>query len=244
MLSLERAGAPTPRGIAGGTDASPPSRHRSGAWHGAGTLCKPRWQRRVPTVPCHPAPPLPGPVRPRPLPLAPVLGVPSGCRCCCITGGGGKHNSPTGREGQGGERLQAQGFVHGFCRVHGSIFPGICSGIRSPGEVAPGLKSLSRLFCAPWLKPSPVWVRQRRARAGFRGRERRNEPRLHPFLVLPTRCRSWELSSSPAGEGAVSLSQIMSLSLHPTGGSPGAPVPTHPAALHPACPKWRKREKK
>lgn len=136
--------------------------------HGAGTLCKRRWQCRAPAMPCHPAPPLPGPVWPRPPPLAPVLGVPSGCKCCCIIAGGSIILCG-GLGGQGGKRLQAQGFVHGFCRVHGCIFPGAGSDIRSPGEVAPGLKPLSRLFCAPWLRSSLVWVRQRRARAGSRG---------------------------------------------------------------------------
>lgn len=94
--------------------------HRSGVWHLEGTPYVSSDGSAVPR-PCHPALPLPGP----------VLRVPSGCRSCWITVQGAQ--SPCQDK-----QPQAQGFVCGFCRVHGCTLPSTGSAIHRPGEVAPG----------------------------------------------------------------------------------------------------------
>lgn len=207
--SLERAGAPSLRGVSGGTSPSP----SPVAWH----------LERVPYVSSDGGPvPRPRCAIPRRrglghLPQTPFWGSP--LRAGAAVSPWGWHNPHTG---QGGKRAQAQGFVHGFCRVHGYIFPGAGYG-GSPALGWWHQGSSPFLGSSAPLGKAPARLAFDSAGQGLALLDEKGE--TSPACTRSSCCRlaagagNCPLSvGTPAGEGPVSLpvplSQIMSLSLY------------------------------
>lgn len=185
--------------------------------------------------PCHPALPLPGPARPQPPPLARELGVPPGCRCCCIVMGVGSTVPATGPGDWGHERLQTQGFVHGSCEVRGGVFPGTGSRVLSPGEVTPGLQPPYWALLHPLDKDQPGLGLTAQGEGWLLGRRREKPAQLVPVPCAADWLRELGIVLGAWGHWLAKDLCLCRRSYPSPSDALGAPVLTRLAALHPAC---------